>query len=394
MIELEYQKYGRYFAPVAGKMEEMLGEELMELGATKVHIGYRGVSFFGDKKTLYRVNYQSRLATRVVAPIHTFKCKTADVLLNTTKQIDWEQFMNLDQTFAITASVSETPGFTNSLFAAQCMKDGIADFFNDKYDRRPSVDLKNPDLRLNLHIRENRAVISIDTSGNALHKRGYRKSSVFAPMQETLAAAIIKCSGWTGETKLWDFMCGSGTLITEALMAYCNIPAQYLRKKFGFENLPDFDQELWKEVRTEATQEMRPLPEGLIQGSDMSEDAVESARGNLDLLPYSEAIELKCTAFQDADNYENQTIVCNPPYGIRLGERDEAVELYKDVGDYLKQKCDGTTAYIYTGDPTLSKSFRLKPSKRFPLVNGQLQGVLLEIKSFKVKFFEQPTKSE
>lgn len=385
-MKFEYQKYGRFFAPVAGKMEEMCAEEFRELGAKNVHAGYRGVSFEGDQRTLYRINYESRLATRVVAPLQTFNCHSAQYLIDNAAKIPWDKFLSVDETFAITASVSDSHAFTNSLFAAQCLKDGVADYFNAKYNRRPSVDLKNPDLRLNLHIRKNRAVISIDTSGNALHKRGYRKNSVYAPMQETLAAAIVRVSGWSGETKLWDFMCGSGTLLAEAHMAYCRIPAQYLRKKFGFMSLPDFDETVWKDVKSKALAQMRPLPKGLIEGSDKSDSALEATRENLQQLPYSDAIDLKWRPFQSAGNFENGTIICNPPYGIRLGDRDETVVLYKEVGDFLKKQCNGTTAYIYTGDKTLARSFGLKPSNRVHLVNGQLEGILLEIKSFKVTF--------
>ena len=385
-MELEYQKYRRYFVTVAGKMEELLAEELMELGAEKVQTAYRGVSFFGDKKTLYKVNYLSRLATRVLAPLMTFKCLSPKVLIRESQKIKWDTFFGLDDTFAITASVSDSQNFSNSLFAAQTLKDGIADYFNAKFNRRPSVDIKNPTVRINLHIRKNRAVISFDTSTEALHKRGYRKNSVFAPMQETLAAAIIRVSGWDGETKLWDPMCGSGTLLSEALMSYCRIPAQYLRKSFGFEHLPDFDKDVWREVKKEAKLKMRALPKGLIEGSDKDEEAIKATRENLKQLPYSDNITLKWRPFQSAANFENGTIVCNPPYGIRLGDREEIIELYKEVGDFLKKQCNNTTAYFYIGDKTMAKAFRLKPSKRVPLVNGNLDGVLLEIKSFKVKF--------
>ncbi len=384
----EYQKHSGFFAVVAGGMEELLAEELNELGAKNVVAGYRGVTFKGDQRILYKVNYESRLATRILAPLFTFDCHSARYLQSTAKKIKWDDFLDTDDTFAITASVSDTAGFTNSLYAAQCLKDAICDWFRDKTGERPSVDIKNPDVRFNLHIRKNKAVISLDTSGEALHKRGYRKSSVFAPMQETLAAAIIRNTGWDGETPLWDFMCGSGTLLAEAHMKYCRIPSQYLRMLFGFFNLPDFDRKIWSEVQEESNGKIRPLPEGLIIGSDKDQDAIDSARENLACLPGSESIALKWRPFRSAANFENGTIVCNPPYGIRLGERDEAAMLYREIGDFLKKSCNGTAAYIYTGDKTLVKEFRLKPSKRFNLVNGNLDGVLVEIKSFKVKYFE------
>ncbi|MGM0444607.1 MAG: THUMP domain-containing class I SAM-dependent RNA methyltransferase [Fibrobacterota bacterium] len=387
MITLEYQKYGRYFAMVTGGMEEMLAEELQELGAETVQPAYRGVSFFGSPKLLYRVNYCSRLATRVIAPLHTFTSKTADQLYNTARSIDWSALLSPDSTFAIRATVSESKAFNNSLFAARKLKDCIADFFMENYGRRPSVDLKNPDIRITLRIRRNRAHIGFDTSGAPLHKRGYRTESTEAPMQETLAAAILRRSRWSGESPLWDPMCGSGTIPAEALMLYCRIPAQYLRTRFSFMDLPDYNEEAWKTVKMEANRLMRPLPPDLIRGTDISSDALEAAKTNLRQLPYAETITLKQHPFASGRAFTNGTIITNPPYGIRMGDRRSTISLYRSFGDFLKQKCTDTTAWIYIGDPTLAKSFRLKPASRTPLVNGQLQGTLLEIKSFKVPFF-------
>lgn len=384
----EYQKYNQYFAQVPGKMEELCAEEFRRLGAEEVSASYRGVYFVADKRTLYRINYESRLATRVLAPLMSFKCHSPKYLKQTAQQIPWDTFINLQkgETFAIKASVGDSAQFRHSLFAAMCLKDAIADFFNANYGRRPDVDTKNPDVWFHLRIHRNKARISIDTSGDSLHKRGYRKSSVEAPMQETLAAAIIELSGWDGETTLWDPMCGSGTLLAEAHMKYCHIPAQYLRDTFGFERLPDFDRKAWQEVRDSADSEIRELPEGLIRGSDMSNASLTSTKANMKNLPGGDAVALELSKFQDSGTFENGIMVVNPPYGIRLDSKENVKKLYKEMGDFLKKSCNGSTAYIYVGDTTIKKSIGLKPSKRYPLVNGSLEGELLKIESYRVDF--------
>jgi putative N6-adenine-specific DNA methylase len=381
----EYQKYGRFFAQVAGKMESLCEEELRELGARNTRAVYRGVSFEADHAALYRINYMSRLTTRVLAPLLTFSCHSTRYLKKTAASIAWEQLLSLDRTFAITASVSNS-GITHSRYAALCLKDGIADYFTAKYGKRPNVDIKNPDVRFNLHIDRNKAVVSLDVSGESLHKRGYRLVPGEAPMPETLAAALIRLSGWNGERPLWDCMCGSGTILCEALMHYCRLPAQHLRKTFGFCNLPDFDRKLWGEIRTELAKAVRPLPKGLLSGSDRSKKALAVARRNLSHLPFNESIRLSCAPFSEAPHEDNTIIVCNPPYGIRLGARGEVAELYRAFGDFLKKKCCGTSAYIYIGDTSLRTAFGLKPSWRVPLANGKIEGEMLRIDSYRIAF--------
>lgn len=391
----EYQKYNQYFAQVPGKMEELCAAEFERLGASEVSASYRGVYFVADRKTLYRINYESRLATRVLAPLMSFKCHSPKYLKQTAQQIPWDTFIDMKkgETFAIKASVGDSAQFRHSLFAAMCLKDAIADFFNANYGKRPNVDTKNPDVWFNLRIHRNKARISIDTSGDSLHKRGYRKSSVEAPMQETLAAAIIELSEWEGSKTLWDPMCGSGTLLAEAYMKYCNIPAQYLRTKFGFQKLPDFDKNSWSEVKAEAAEEIRELPEGLIVGSDMNPKSLRATEENLEMLPGSDAVSLQLGKFQDSENFENGVMVVNPPYGIRLDSKENVKVLYKEMGDFLKKSCNGTTAFIYVGDTSIKKSIGLKPSKRYPLVNGSLEGELLKIESYRVTFRKKENES-
>ncbi len=376
----DYHKQG-YFAQATGKMEDLCAEELAELGAFDIKPAYKGVYFNADIENIYRINYTSRLLSRVLAPLVSFPCHTTNVLIQKAKKINWEDFLSVKKTFAISASVSKSR-ITNSLYASQCLKDGIADYFRDKYGKRPDVEVVNPDVRFNLHIDKDTAVISLDTSGDSLHKRGYRLLAGEAPMQETLAAAIIRISKWDGEVPLWDPMCGSGTILCEALMHYCRIPAQKLRKKFGFFNLPEFDPEEWKKIKDEYDSQIRPLSKNIISGSDKSQKAIDVARENLSHIPYTGSVELKKRQFQERESFENGVLVTNPPYGIRLGEKEEVQLLYKELGDFLKTNCTGTTAFIYTGNPELRKYIGLKTSRRIHLDNGKLEGVLLQIDSY------------
>ncbi|NWF89568.1 MAG: class I SAM-dependent RNA methyltransferase [Ignavibacteriaceae bacterium] len=379
-MNYQYQKVG-YFAQAPGQMEELCKQELIELGATETKIAYRGVYFKADKSALYKINYTSRLLSRVLAPLLSFHCRNSAAIMKAAAKIKWEEIFTVAKTFAITGSVAKSQ-ITNSLYASQVLKDGIADYFRAKYGKRPNVDTVNPDVRFNLHIEKDNAVISLDTSGESLHKRGYRLLAGEAPMQETLAAAIIRLSKWDGENPLWDCMCGSGTILCEALMHYCKMPAQMLRKNFGFLYLPDFDAQLWKELKEEIDKQIRPLPKDLIIGSDKSQKMIDVAKSNLSRLPFGENVKLSCHPFQHVKKFENGTLITNPPYGIRLGEIEEVKTLYKDLGDFIKTKCTGTSAFIYTGNPELRKSIGLRTSKRVPLVNGKLEGVLVQIDSY------------
>lgn len=382
VLEFIYQSTNEYFAQVPGMMESICEEELLELGAKNTRIAYRGIYFQADQKTLYKINYTSRLISRVLAPLISFKCYNGNDLKRIAEKIKWEKLFSIDQTFAITSSVTKSR-ISNSLYASQALKDGIADYFrNITKGKRPDVNTVNPDVRFNLFIEKDHAILSLDTSGESLHKRGYRLLAGEAPMQETLAAAIIRISKWNGEKPLLDCMCGSGTIISEALMHYCNIPAQKLRTNFGFFHLPDFNKNIWVEVKNDADKNIRPLPKGLIYGSDKSQKMLQIARENLARLPFSENVSLTYRPFQDISKFENGTLITNPPYGIRLGEKEEVEILYKELGDFLKQKCNGTSAFIYTGDPSLRKSIGLKTTRRIPLVNGKLEGVLVQIDSY------------
>lgn len=377
----EYQTNNRFFAQVTGQMEELAEQELKELGAENTKISYRGVYFEADIETLMKINYTSRLLSRVLAPLAIFNAHNTEALKKFAPRLKWEEFLSVDNTFAITASVTKSK-IDNSLYASLCLKDGIVDYMREKFGKRPNIDTVNPDVRFNLHIEKNVAIVSLDTSGDSLHKRGYRLLAGEAPMQETLAAALVKLSGWDGEKPLMDCFCGSGTILCEALMHYCRIPAQYLRKKFGFTHLPGFDEKQWERIKKEFDSQIRPLPKGIILGSDRAPKAIETARDNLSRLPFHQSVKLECKPFQKIEKFENGIWVSNPPYGMRLGEKKEVEKLYGEIGDFLKRNCTGTSAFIYTAAPELRKFIGLKTTRRIPLENGKLEGVLLRIDSY------------
>ncbi len=379
----EYQKYNQYFAQTAGKMEELCKQELVELGAKNVKSTYRGVYFVADFKLAMKITYLSTLATRIYAPLLTFQCHSDRYLKNTAKKkINWKELLSNDMTFAVNASVANSK-IKHSKYASLCVKDSIADYFRENSGSRPNVDVKNPDVDFYLRVDKNKAVLSFNMSGGSLHRRGYRLESVSAPMQETLAAAVVRVSGWQGEKPLWDFMCGSGTIIAEALMRCCNIPAGYLRENFSFKHLPDFDDKEWQKIKNKENAKIKPLKNGKLFATDISRDAVDAAKTNLSVLPGADKVVFNIEDFSNhVNSFENGYVIINPPYGIRMGNKDTVMLLYQTIGDFLKQKCKNSTAFIYVGDKKMAKHIGLKPSKRIPLVNGKLEGELLEIKIY------------
>ena len=373
----QYQKDGRYFAQLADGLKEAGAEELAELGAEDVRPQFSGIHFRADPSALYRINYLTRLLSRCLAPLVSFACRDTDTLYRKAKQVAWKDFFAQGHTFAVSGNVSDS-AITHSKFAALRLKDAVADYFNEKTGQRPDVSVRHPDILLNLHIRHDRAVISLDTSGGALHRRGYREETVAAPMQETVAAAIIRFSQWDGSVPLYDPLCGSGTLLCEALMRYSRIPAGVFRNRFGFECLPDFDGAAWKQVKKAADGRIRELPEGLIAGSDLSAEAVRAARTNLMGLHYGNKVSVERADFRQLPALENHVIVTNPPYGIRMGGDGDLEMFYKNIGDFLKRKCKGSTAFVYFGDRKYIKKLGLKASWKKPIKAGGLDGRLVK----------------
>ena len=371
-----YQEHRSFFAQVAHPIESRGGAELEELGATDIDPAYRGVQFSADADTIRRIVYCARIPTRVLAPLATFDCHSDRYLYKRScEEVDWMSLIGVHKTFSIFATVSNSH-LRHSKYAALKLKDAIVDTIRKETGSRPNVERHNPDVSLNLHIENNRATISLDVAGRSLHRRGYRLDALEAPLQETVAAAIIRMSEWEGNRPLFDPMCGSGTLLAEAYMMAANIPAQFLHDSFGFQQLPDHDATGWDAQRKQLDQAIKPVEKGLIRGSDIEGKAITLARQNLDRLPGSEAVELERKDFRHLGPFENGVIVTNPPYGLRIGNKDALGDLFKNFGDYLKQQCTHSSAFIYVGKPALLKLVGLRTTWKKELVNGALEGRL------------------
>jgi putative N6-adenine-specific DNA methylase len=377
----DYQKNDTYFAQIADGLEATGAQELTELGALQARPVRRGIYFRADSSALYRINYCTRLNTRILAPLKVFDCPDAGAIYRAAGRIDWSCFFSLDDTFAVFAS---TAGSTvpHSQFAALKLKDAVVDQFRDRFGRRPNVEPRTPDVWINLHVHKDRGTISIDTSGGSLHRRGYRSRSGDAPIQETVAAAMVRLSEWDGRMPLADPMCGSGTLVIEAVMAYCRIPAGMLRQRFGFQHLPDYDAALWQTVKDAADQQIRKLPERIVYASDIDGQAVSAARINCKAFPAARRISILRRDFAEIPTLENHIIVCNPPYGLRMQPQAKLEDFYRRLGDFLKQRCNGSQAFIYFGNREMIKRIGLKPSWKKPLRNGGLDGRLVKYEMY------------
>jgi len=373
----EYQQSCRYFAQAADDIKDIVEAELLELGAVDTSHSYRGIYFNADQESLYRINLHSRLINRALAPLKTFDCHSDNYLYKVGKQIHWEDFLNSEQTLAVFASVTQS-NINHSKFAALRLKDAIVDYFREREGKRPSIDRRNPDLWLNVHIEKNVAIISVDTSGGSLHRRGYRVETVQAPMNETLAASIIRYTEWDGQTPIYDPLCGSGTLLCEAYLTATKTPSANFRNKFGFERLPDFDVELWAKVKKAAENKIIPLSNNLIYGSDIDSKMVAIAQKNSAVIDSDTQIKIIQKDIFEIEKLENATIVCNPPYGIRMEKKKDLNTFYKDIGDFLKQRCTNSIAYIYFGDRKYIKEIGLRSSKKWILSNGGLDGRLVK----------------
>jgi putative N6-adenine-specific DNA methylase len=370
-----YQQQNRYFAQVNPGLVEIAETELISLGARHPSCTGGGVAFEADQESLYRINYQARLVSRVLAPLAVFDCHGPDDLYHGAKAIAWERIFSPGHTFAVFANVrSQT--LRHSGYAALRVKDAVADRFRERFDRRPNVDPKTPDLWIALHLDADRATVSLETSGGSLHRRGYRRQTVEAPIQETLAAAMVYWSQWQADRPLVDPMCGSGTLLCEALMTACQIPAGYLRQRFGFAFLPDYDNRRWTATKRRADGQMRALPAGLMRGGDLAAQAVKAARANLACLPHGAAVDVRCCDYQAWKDLEGAVILCNPPYGLRLAPDADLAAWYARLGDFLKHRCRGATALIYFGRREHLKHIGLRPKWRKPLPSGGLDGRL------------------
>ncbi len=372
-----YQKTKRYFAQVADDIKDLAEMEMASLGAEAIKQAYRGLHFQASSAALYRINYCSALINRVLAPIITFSCHSDKYLYNTAVKIKWDDFISSSATFAVFSSVSHS-NIKHSRFAALRLKDAIADYFRGISGVRPSVDTRHPDLWVSLHIEQNEATISIDTSGGSLHRRGYRKKSIQAPMSETLAASILKLTEWNEITPLYDPFCGSGTILCEAYLKCTKTPPGYLRDSFGFKKLPDYKEDIWLKIKKESNENIKTLPDGLIAGSDKNNQAIKATYQNLEQIDTANKIKVNREDVFKLKGLEKKVIICNPPYGLRLNADDDLSEFYKNLGDFLKQRCRGSVAFIYFGERKYIKNIGLKSSWKKELSNGGLDGRLVK----------------
>ena len=355
-------------------LEQVLASELIDLGANNVQVERRAVSFTGDKRMLYTANFCLRTASRILVPIATFKAKKTDDIYEQVKQLDWAQYMTAKTTFLIDATVYSDL-FRHSQFITYRVKDAIVDWWMEHGGVRPSVQLTNPDIYLNVHISGDIVTISLDSSGESLHKRGYRVANTQAPINEALAAGMLLLAGWKGQSDFYDPMCGSGTLLIEAALIARNIAPGIYRKGFAFEKWADFDADLFEDIYSDDSRE-RDF-EHKIYGSDAGFYAVQAATKNVHSANLQRDIEVKQIRVQElrlADkNTENALVMMNPPYGERLSQDKDVLRLYQDMGTTLKHQFSGASAWIISSNEEALKCIGLKPAKRIHLVNGDLE---------------------
>lgn len=352
-------------------LEQVLADELRNLGAQNVVEGIRNVSFLGDNGFMYKANLTLRTAIRILKPLQDFKVEREDDLIKNIQKIDWENYLKVDGTFAINAVVNSKFFTTNSHYIALKSKDAVADYFRHKYHRRPNVDIKNPDLKIHIHIQHNQLTVSLDTSGDSLHKRGYRTATNIAPINEVLAAGMVLLSGYDGTTHFIDPMCGSGTILIEAAMIAHNIPANINRKGFAFEKWTDFDEQLFDVIKNSLLKKVRNSSFKII-GYDKAPSAVQKAKDNIENANLESFITIEQRNFFETDKQVEgpTTILFNPPYGERL--QIETAPFYQKIGDTLKNKYPDTTVWFITSDIEGLKHVGLRTSKKIPLKNGDL----------------------
>ncbi|MDY0779246.1 THUMP domain-containing class I SAM-dependent RNA methyltransferase [Tenacibaculum sp. IB213877] len=379
---------------IAG-LEEVLADELRKLGAQNVKEGVRSVEFRGDKGFMYKANIALRTAIRILKPIKRSKIFDEEDLYEAIQRIKWERFLDVDGTFAIDAVVNSRNFTTNSHYIALKSKDAIADYFTHKYKKRPNVDLKYPDVKVHIHVHKEWLTVSLDSSGESLHKRGYRSATNIAPINEVLAAGLVLLSGYTGDENFIDPMCGSGTLLIEAAMIANNIPANINRKHFAFENWKDYDEDLYFIIQDSLLKKIKSS-HFKIMGFDKAPSAVKKARQNIINANLEEFIGVHHVNFFNSKKevFGKTTILFNPPYGERLNIDVE--EFYRKIGDTLKHNYPNSTAWLITSDIQALKFVGLRTSKRVPIKNADLdcRFVKYELYEGSKKASKQPTFEE
>ncbi|MHA6697455.1 THUMP domain-containing class I SAM-dependent RNA methyltransferase [Chryseobacterium sp. A301] len=360
-------------------LEELLAEEVKKLGGKNVQIKNRAVNCEGDLGFLYKINYSLRTALKIIVPLFEFQAYNEQKFYDKLYRFPWDKYLKAGQTFAIDSTVySET--FSHSQFITLKMKDAIVDYFRDHFEMRPSVDAKNPDIKFNLHIDREFVTVSLDSSGDALFKRGYRQDGGEAPLNEVLAAGMLQIAGWDGKGNFLDPMCGSGTLLIEAAMIGMNMPAQLYRKSFAFQNWPNYDAELFKSIKEHRLNRMTPL-DGKIVGYDIDSKMLHAAEKNLAAAELQDVIEVR-----DQDFFESKKelfpllIVFNPPYDERIEITDS--DFYKKIGDTFKTSYPNTLAWLISSDLEAVKKIGLRPSRKVKLFNGKLETRFLQYEMY------------
>ena len=351
-------------------LEPVLAKELTQLGANNIQVGRRMVSFTGNQELMYRANFALHTAIKILKPIKHFKASSADDVYETVKQIDWSEYLDNDRTFAVD-SVVFSEEFRHSKFVSYKVKDAIVDQFREKTGSRPNISVANPDLRLHIHIAEEHCTLCLDSSGESLHRRGYRQESVDAPLNEVLAAGMILMTGWQGDTDFIDPMCGSGTLLIEAALIARNMAPGLFRKEYAFEKWPDFDAELFDRIYNDDSQEREFTHH--IYGYDIDQKAVNTARLNAKAAGLTDCITVELQDFKDFTQPSQKSIlVTNPPYGERISTPD-LLGTYKMIGERLKHQFMNNDAWILSYREECFEQIGLKPSIKIPVYNGSLE---------------------
>ncbi len=356
--------------------EELLANELKQLGALNIQTGLRMVSFEGDNGFMYKANLACRTAIKILKPIHTFKLKNEQQLYDGIYKIDWSEYMNEEQTLAIDATVF-SDFFTHSKYVSLKSKDAIVDQFRDKKGTRPNVDIDSPDLRINIHINQDECTVSLDSSGASLHQRGYKTATNIAPINEVLAAGLLMLSGWDGQCDFLDPMCGSGTILIEAAMIACNIPANINRHEFAFERWADYDNAMFETIQDALLKKTREF-HYRIKGYDIDITAIKKATDNVKNANLDDYIQMEQDDFFDTkkESQGKLHILFNPPYDERIGIKTE--EFYEDIGNTLKRNYPGTTAWMITANLEALKFVGLRPSRKIKVFNGALEARLVK----------------
>ena len=366
-------------------LEEILAKELTNLGANGIEIGNRMVSFRGDKALLYKANFHLRTALRILKPFHHFKADSADQVYEICKSIDWEKYMTLTDSFAVDAVVN-SENFRHSKFVAYRVKDAIADHFREKYGKRPNVSVANPDLTFHIHISNEDCSLSLDSSGESLHKRGYKQAATEAPINEVLAAGMILMSGWEGQCDFIDPMCGSGTIAIEAALIALNMAPGLFRSQFAFEKWNDFDADLFESIYNDDSQE-RNFNHRII-ARDKDPKAIAIAKANAKAAGIQDYIDFTVADFKDFEPVtEHSVLITNPPYGERLND-ENLMGLYQMMGERFKHALPGCEAWVISYRYECFDKIGLKPSAKIPLFNGALACELRKYEMFSGRYNE------